>query len=200
MTNTPASLSPGPTSPRARWWAVARWVEHGLAGIGALGIIYHVAFTTVIVSSPSMSPTLRGNSFHDGDRVLIERLSLRLFPPRRWEIVVFESPELGLVLKRVVGLPGDRLQLLRGGKLLINGTPVELPSDMQSVRYLPYGNLADEKVFDCGDGYYMLGDASHDSDDARFHGVTKPWHLVGRMFCRLGSRAETTTPDSQKAR
>jgi len=63
----------------------------------------------------------------DGDRVLIDRSSFHFRRPLRWEIVAFRhAQEAGkIVIKRVVGLPGDKLQM-RDGRLWINGRALPL--------------------------------------------------------------------------
>jgi signal peptidase I len=102
------------------------------------------------VPTGSMNPTIM-----EGDRVFINKLAYDLkFPfttwhvaqwgdPKRGEIVVFFSPaDEKRLVKRVVGLPGDRIELV-GNQLLVNGEPVkyeplapkiinEIPSDQQS--------------------------------------------------------------------
>lgn len=56
-----------------------------------------------------------------GDRMLIDRTAFQFRSPRRWEPVVFRSPVDGqLTVKRVVGLPGETIQLF-GGEVLVNG-------------------------------------------------------------------------------
>jgi signal peptidase I len=58
-----------------------------------------------------------------GDRLMIDRMVFQFRSPRRWEPVVFRSPEDGqLTVKRVVGLPGETIQL-SGGEVLVNGEP-----------------------------------------------------------------------------
>jgi signal peptidase I len=57
-----------------------------------------------------------------GDRVLIDKMTLALRPPRRWEVVAFMHPASGgdLVVKRVVGLPGETIEI-RQGAIYIDG-------------------------------------------------------------------------------
>jgi signal peptidase I len=56
-----------------------------------------------------------------GDRLMIDRMAFQFLNPRRWEPVVFRSPVDGqLTVKRVIGLPGETIQL-SGGEVLVNG-------------------------------------------------------------------------------
>jgi signal peptidase I len=69
-----------------------------------------------------------------GDRLVIDHTAFQFRIPRRWEPVVFRSPMDGqLTVKRVVGLPGETIQL-RGGEVLVNGKPVT--KDIKALRAL----------------------------------------------------------------
>lgn len=99
------------------------------------------------IPSDSMRPTLQGEGrFFSDDRVLVNKwvygpriplTTIRLWPwsaPKRWDIVVFHSVDPKeahpVLIKRVAGLPGERVHI-KGGKLLINGEAVEPPSDLK---------------------------------------------------------------------
>ena len=76
-------------------------------------------WTAYVIPSDAMSPTLEA-----GDRMLAHAVSPSEFMPRRGDLVVFTVPGTDLTsVKRVVGLPGDRVQM-RGGQLLLNRKPV----------------------------------------------------------------------------
>src|SRR5690606_41934463 len=70
-----------------------------------------------------MEPTLS-----DGERLLVDKITYRLRPPERGEIIVFHYPAdpKRKFIKRVIGLPGDVIQI-RGHQLYLNGVPVEVP-------------------------------------------------------------------------
>jgi signal peptidase I len=61
-----------------------------------------------------------------GERVLLDRLSLRLRSPRRWEVVAFRRPDGQHSVKRVVGLPGESVEI-RGGDIWVDGQVVRKP-------------------------------------------------------------------------
>jgi signal peptidase I len=101
------------------------------------------------IPSGSMEPILHGDPrFLHGDRVGVNKLiygprvpfmNKRLFPlaePKRWDIVVFKTldkqAEHGTLVKRVVGLPGERVHIAEG-KIWINGAPVEPPDPLRGV-------------------------------------------------------------------
>lgn len=170
-----------------RW--TFRLAEHALALFGLLTLVYWLCFNYSHVISPSMQPTLRGDR-EVSDGVLTERVSYWFRHPRRWEVVAYHTPERNLVMKRVIGLPGEKVQMLRKGRIFIDGKETPPPPELDFLQYFPYGNLICEKTVDCGAGYYVLGDDSRDSDDSRYNGPVKPQSIVGRAWLILspGSR------------
>lgn len=163
-------------------WGFRR-VERCLALTGFLCIVYLLGFHYSSVVSTSMRPTLHGTSASEGDRIISEKFSYYFREPRRWEVLTIRRESDGLeVMKRVVGLPGEQLQILRDGQLVINGQEVDPPQSLSFLKYLPVANVHGDKVFDCGDGYYVLGDESMDSDDSRFNGTISREEIVGRTW------------------
>jgi signal peptidase I len=159
-----------------------RQAEHVLAMIGAGLIVYFACFDVSRVISESMSPTLRGDDWQTGDVVLTERVSYWLRRPRRWEVITFRNATGDRVMKRVVGLPGEQVQMRRDGQIVIDGEPVEVPTELSFLKYFPFGNVVVDKAVACDDGYYVLGDYSRDSDDSRFNGPVWPEEVIGRAW------------------
>ncbi len=158
-----------------------RWGHHALAGVGLLFMVYHAAFQLSVIMSPSMAPTLQGTCAADGDRVLTERITYRLRGPRRRELVAFSNREGVQVMKRVMALPGETIEL-RDGQFYINGGPVDLPPELQDREYMAYGNLRRGRPVECQDGYFVMGDDSKDSQDSRFEGPVPPDRITGRPW------------------
>jgi len=158
-----------------------RWIERGLAGFGAVIAFYWLTIDVSVVVSPSMSPTLMGTNPDEGDRVITEKVSRWYRRPRRWEVITFINDSGEKRMKRVAGLPGESVQMVRPGELLIDGQPVECPPALDH-KYLRFGNLTDGKPVPCGNGYYVLGDDLKDSDDSRFNGPVPANRLMGRAW------------------
>ncbi|MBX7257684.1 MAG: signal peptidase I [Candidatus Hydrogenedentes bacterium] len=114
------------------------------------------------IPSGSMEPTLHGDpGFFVGDRVFVNKLiygprvpftNIRIFKlgePKRWDIVVFRSVEPEspnkVLIKRVVGLPGERVHIDHG-KVYINGKALELPDSMPDVYYTLGPYLSQEEL------------------------------------------------------
>jgi len=156
--------------------------EHVLALVGVCAIVYYGFFDISRMTSGSMSPTLKGNNLSDGDLILTEKVSYWFRKPRRWEVVTFHGNDGTQIMKRVVGLPGETVRMLKGGRLFIDGEEIHPPEDLAFLKYLPLGNLFADNLVRCADGYYVLGDDSRDSQDSRYEGPVLPGQLIGRAW------------------
>lgn len=126
--------------------------------------------------SKSMEPTIR-----PGDRmVLIESKALK-----RGDIIIFKNsqePKQYLV-KRLIGLPGDVVEVA-GGRLYLNGKPVDEPYLKESLIVYNYGStqVPPDKLF-------VLGDNRNESDDSSVWGFLPAENLRGKViFCYWPSR------------
>jgi len=157
------------------------WVERFLALCGLVLLAYHLGFNLSAMSSGSMGPALRGTDARHGDWVLTEKVSYWFRSPRRWEVLAFQDEEGTQVMKRVAGLPGEKV-CLRDDRVAVDGALVEPPAAVAGLRYHPYGSLFKGAEAPCGDGYFVLGDNSVDSYDSRFTGPVKPERVIGRAW------------------
>lgn len=112
------------------------------------------------VDGPSMVPTLM-----DGERLAVEKVSYWFDGPDRGDVVICEFPGGEVCVKRVIGLPGETVQVF-GGRILIDGSV--LPED-------DYWNDWIERDTDpvpVPEGYYfVVGDNRNMSDDSRSRGI-----------------------------
>jgi signal peptidase I len=139
------------------------------------------------IPSESMEDTLL-----IGDRVLVDRISWRFSDPSRQDIVVFHSPLAGPVLiKRVIGMPGDEISL-KDGAVYINGAKLDEPYvrkvEGRTVPSDPFDNglpWSLQKPYTVPAGsYFMMGDNRIDSGDSREFGPVPRSQLVGKAFAR----------------
>jgi signal peptidase I len=150
------------------------------------------------VPSGSMEPTVQV-----GDQICVNKLAFGLripasesylvrgAEPERGEVVVFTSPDSGeVLLKRLVALPGDRVQVERG-RLIINEQPVPIHADesgvVEELAQHPHllgtafgGGPDFGAVTVPADHYLMLGDNRGNSRDGRFFGWVERKALLGR--------------------
>lgn len=122
------------------------------------------------VSGLSMEPLI-----HSGEYVLINTLAYRIATPRRGEIVAFrhEGDAREVFIKRIVGLPGDRIRIDRG-RVYVNGTKLDEPYVRDADdRSLPEITVPSSSV-------YVLGDNRANSEDSRSFGAVSEESLIGR--------------------
>ena len=115
-----------------------------------------------------------------GEVVLINTIVYRMHAPARGDIIAFhhDNPTPETYIKRVVGLPGDRVRI-DGGKVYVNGTLLSEPY----VRY-PDGRSFPEVTVPAG-SLYVLGDNRADSDDSRFWGFVPESAVLGKAVAGI---------------
>ncbi len=137
------------------------------------------------IPSESMETTLL-----IGDRVLVDRISWRFGDPQRTDIVVFQPPFEGPVLiKRIIGMPGDEISL-SDGFVYVNGRRLNEPYvrkvDGEQVPTEPFDNglpwSLQQPYTVPADSYFVMGDNRIDSGDSREFGPVGRDQLVGRAF------------------
>ena len=129
------------------------------------------------IPSGSMIPTLE-----IGDRVLVNKFIYRFTEPRRGDIIVFESVDNSNedLIKRVVGLPGDRIAV-RGGKLFVNG---ERQKEPYTNKKLPDRSFyAQTRV--PKNHVFVMGDNRGNSADSRVFGPLPEKNIEGEAFLRF---------------
>jgi signal peptidase I len=188
-------------------WYARRWYVFGLVYLGFIASLLAVRafiYQPFNVPSTSMVP-----SVNRGDFFLASKSAYRSVSPLRGDIIVFHAPALHAdFIKRVVGLPGDQIQM-KGGSLFIDGArvPTRRTSDFsepcasegvchvaQYYEYLPHGRVGrildripDAPTDNTGvfvvpqDAYFVLGDNRDNSADSRTTlGYVQRRDIIGR--------------------
>ncbi len=124
------------------------------------------------VSGLSMEPHIVS-----GEYVLINTIAYRLAPPHRGDIIAFrhdgDPPEI--FIKRVIGLPGDRVRIERG-TVFLNGVPLSEPYiRFTDTRSFPEVTVPPGAVF-------VLGDNRANSEDSRVFGPVRERLIIGRAI------------------
>lgn len=113
-----------------------------------------------IIPSASMEPTVM-----TGDRVFGNRLAYLTEDPMRGDIVMFKFPddESKLYIKRIIGLPGETLEM-KDGKIYIDGSDIPLEEPYLTV--VPEGDYGPVSIPE--GAYFMMGDNRNISADSRY--------------------------------
>ncbi|MDX2215130.1 MAG: signal peptidase I [Oculatellaceae cyanobacterium bins.114] len=178
---SPDSSLPESTPPS--WGARLRENGQILAIALALALIIRLFIAEPrYIPSNSMEPTL-----HVGDRLVIEKLSYHLRPPKAGEIVVFDPPDplqtLGfrrdqVFIKRIIGEPGQVVQI-HDGTVYVNGEPLQedyiaAPPDYE----LPAVKIPEKQFF-------VMGDNRNNSNDSHVWGFLPQENVIGRAVFRF---------------
>jgi signal peptidase I len=159
------------------------WIKTIVITLIILVVIRSFLFTTITVNGDSMYPT-----FENRDRIIVNRMS----EIERFDMVVFDAPDADeLYIKRVIGLPGDSIEV-KHDVLYINGKEVEEP-------YLEYNKKESEFDFLTNDFtleettgetvipeemLFVMGDNRLYSKDSRSFGLISNDALVGEAAFR----------------
>ena len=146
------------------------------------GLVRPVIAAPYRIPTPSMVPTLKIQ-----DRLLVNKLAYDLASPKRGDIALFEDPEGGEdpLIKRVVGTPGDTLQLRRG-RLLLNEEPQNEPYVERDPCKPGYPKTCSFGPVTVPKGhYFMMGDNRTNSKDSRFFGPVPEEDVIGEALLRF---------------
>lgn len=148
-------------------------------------IILVVIFIKVFIVSPirvngeSMDSTL-----HDGDIMLLDEVSYRFSDIQRFDIVVIHREDEYLI-KRVIGLPGEKIKYV-DGKLYVNGKYVK--EDFKHKKTNDFSAIINEE------NYFVMGDNRTNSTDSRGFGTVSRDQILGKTsltifpFSRFGNK------------
>ncbi len=138
----------------------------------------YVAQRTVVDGS-SMEST-----YSDGDNLVVFKLAYKLADPERGDVIVFPHENV-FYIKRIVGLPGDHVQIDEIGNLHING---ELQRERYASESMDYAGIAEGDGIVLGeDEYFCLGDNRNNSMDSRFEevGTIQRDDIVGKIVLNV---------------
>ena len=135
------------------------------------------------VDGSSMEPTLT-----NGDNLIVDKLSYRFRDPERFDIIVFpykHKPKT-YYIKRIIGLPGETVQIDEQGNIYINGEILSESYGREIIRPENVG-LAAEPIELGEDEYFVMGDNRNNSTDSRFAqvGNIKREDIIGRAWVRI---------------
>jgi signal peptidase I len=169
---------PAPKSTSA--WRVLWELLHDVS-VAVLFCFFLVTFVAQAfrVQGTSMQPLLQ-----DGERIVVNKLLYRFHPIERGDVVVFWYPREPSVsfIKRVVGLPGDMLEM-REGYLYVNGRVLEEPYLDGKPSFRDLSNMPPTEVKP--GFYFVMGDHRGSSNDSRNWGEVPEKYIYGKAVVRF---------------
>lgn len=157
---------------------IVYWVVNIVVVLALAWFLVYGFCAQVPVSGNSMQPVLDAD-----DVVLVNRLSYDLGSPKRFDIVVFEREDNKKNIKRIIGMPGETVQI-KGGFIFIDGELMDAENDLEQVSL---AGRADQPIQLEKDEYFLLGDNRDSSEDSRFANVgnVKREQIQGRVWFRI---------------
>ncbi|MCJ0956199.1 signal peptidase I [Mammaliicoccus sciuri] len=160
---------------------IFEWIIAIIIALVLLFAVRTFLFIGYVVDGDSMKPT-----FHDNDRVIVNKLVKNFGQINNGDVIVFHANKNADYIKRVIGLPGDTVEM-KNNKLYINGTHVnerylndDIKTDDFSTRTIQ-GSKSDVIP---NDEYLVLGDNRINSRDSREIGFVHEDDIVGTVNLR----------------
>jgi len=156
-----------------KWKELWDWVRSILIAVALALLIRLFLFEVFVVEGRSMHPTL-----HETERLMVNKVIYRFDQPKYGDIVVFEYEPGRDFIKRVIGTPGDKIEI-KTGRVYINGQLLEEPYLLDNMEMNDFGPVEVPPGF-----LFLMGDYrinSMDSRDPRV-GFVSLEDLKGRAF------------------
>lgn len=132
------------------------WIKALVIALLLAGVLRTVLVQPYRVEGASME-----SSLHDSERLFVNRLGYRLHPPRRGDVVVVDLPDEDItIIKRIIGLPGETIEI-RDGSVFIEGELLHEPYLTQAMLDV-YGPVRIPE-----EHYFVMGDNRQNSRDSR---------------------------------
>ncbi|MCI5883687.1 MAG: signal peptidase I [Eubacterium sp.] len=156
-------------------------ISFGICVLVAIGIA--LIITNFVASHTKVDGSSMESTLEDGDDIIVEKFSYLTNEPERYDIIVFHQSDTENYIKRVIALPGERIQITEG-KIYINDRAV---FDAYGNTKMEDGGIAEKTIKLGEDEYFVLGDNRNASKDSRDKavGVIKREQIIGKAWLRV---------------
>jgi signal peptidase I len=158
--------------------AMKNFFREFLITIGLAVIIFLILQTTIqssIVDGSSMEPSL-----NNGQRLIVAKIAYNFKAPQRGDVIIIHppvAPEKQWV-KRVIGLPGDTIEVQKG-IVYVNGFPLTEPYIKSPPAYTFNSFMVPQ------DNYFVMGDNRNNSTDSHYGWTVTRENIVGEVWLRI---------------
>ena len=162
-------------------------LREALGMVVYMGIVLGVTFLiiTYVGQRTHVSGDSMKNTLNDGDHLIVDKITYRMREPVRYDIIVFpfRYKENTFYIKRIIGLPGETVQIA-GGEIYIDGEVLKESYGREMIRD---PGMAESPIQLEEDEYFVLGDNRNESSDSRDPsvGVIHRDEIVGRAWLRI---------------
>jgi signal peptidase I len=176
LPGAPTTVTEVEPQPSMTWMMLRELIETIVLSLVIFLLIRQVV-QNYRIESHSMQP-----NFYEGDFILVNKLAYRLGEPERGDVLVFHNPNNVAedYIKRIIGLPGDTLEI-HDGRVFINGKPLV---EDYPINEIPKGQVFGPIVIE-PDHLFVMGDNRPQSQDSRYFGELPEDLIVGKAWVRV---------------